>query len=63
MVVALGEIAEDDGYDGFGGLIDENGLLVQVEGVLQLAFVELAIFIEVVAGRIAFVRLRRESGV
>ena len=45
VVVALGEITKDDGYDGFGGLIDENGHLVQVEGVLQLAFIELTIFV------------------
>jgi hypothetical protein len=59
VVVVFSEIAENDEDKLLGCLIDEDGFLVCIKGILQHGFVEPTILIQVTAGRIAFLRWRR----
>jgi hypothetical protein len=63
VVVVFSKIAENDEDGLLGCLIDEDGFLVCIEGILQPGFVEPTILIQVTAGWIAFLRWRRQSRV
>ena len=47
MEIVFGEIAQNDDDRLLGGLVDKDGFLVCVEGILQHCFVELTIGSEV----------------
>src|SRR5271154_6985476 len=61
--VVFGKIAHDDEDRLLGCLVDGDGFLVSIKGILQHGFVELTILVQVTAGRIVFLGWRRYAGI
>ena len=63
VVVVFRKVAEHDEDRLLSCLVDEDGFLVCIEGILQHGFIEPTILVQVTAGRIAFLGWRRQGRV